>query len=155
MVRENNTQVDHINMINLPESNHKEIPTKCTVVLLTLTHTTRQLGTKPCTGLNTILQANDNEEDLANIKWPKIKSRLKSRGIQLVTRGAKMPWVMGGAESANKMVKCVLPSNKKISLFQLNGFLEYAMYTINCRPIGVSTSSEAVCPGTLFQSGPI
>ena len=48
-----------------------------------------------------------------------------------------MPWVMGGAESANKMVKRV---------FQLNYFLEFTMYTINSRPIGLSTSDEAVCP---------
>ena len=44
---------------------------------------------------------NDDEEDLANVKWPEIKSKLKSRGIQLVIRGAKMPWIMGGAESTN------------------------------------------------------
>ena len=42
-------------------------------------------------GAQRLLQANDNEDDLANIKWPEIKSRLKSRGIQLVTREAKMP----------------------------------------------------------------
>ena len=61
-----------------------------------------------------------------------------------------MPWVMEEAESANKMVKRVLPSNKNMSLFQLNGFLEYAMYMINCRPIGVSPRSEAVCPIDIF-----
>ena len=68
-------------------------------------------------GAQRLLQA---EDDLADIKWPLIKSRLKSRGIQLVTRGAKMPWVMGGAEAANKMLKQVLPPNKKLSLFQFN-----------------------------------
>ena len=57
-----------------------------------------------------------------------------------------MPWVMGGAEAANKMLKQVLPPNKKLSLFQLNYFLEYAMFHINSRPIGLSTSDEVLCP---------
>ena len=60
-------------------------------------------------GAQKILQANDDQRDLADIKWSEIRSRLKSCDIQLVTRGAKMPWVMGRAESANKMVKHVLP----------------------------------------------
>ena len=46
-----------------------------------------------------LLQA---EEELESIEWPLIRSKLKSRGIQLVMRGAKMPWITGGAEAANK-----------------------------------------------------
>ena len=47
-------------------------------------------------GAQRLLQA---EDELADVEWPLIKSKLKSRGIQLVTRGAKMPWVMGGSSS--------------------------------------------------------
>ena len=93
-------------------------------------------------GAQRLLQA---EEELASVEWPLIRSKLKSRGIQLVMRGAKMPWITGGAEAANKMLKKMLPPNKKLSLFALNIFLEYAMYnTINSRPIGWSTSDETV-----------
>ena len=56
-----------------------------------------------------------------------------------------MPWLMGGAEAANKMLKRILTSNKKLSLFQLNYFLEFAMFHINSRPISLSTSDEVVC----------
>ena len=78
--------------------------------------------------------------------WPLISSKLKSRGIQLVMRGAKMQWITGGAKAANKMLKKILPPNKKLSLFALNYFLEYAMFHINSRPIGLSTSDETVSP---------
>ena len=97
-------------------------------------------------GAQQIMKENYDERDLADIKWSEIRSKLKSHGIQLVTRGAKMPWVMGGAESANKMVNRDLPTNKRMTLFQTTYFMEYAMFVIHSCPIGLSTSYEAVCP---------
>ena len=53
-------------------------------------------------GAQRLLQA---EEELASVEWPLIRSKLKSSGIELVMRGAKMPWVTGGGGSWQQNVE--------------------------------------------------
>ena len=91
----------------------------------------------------------ESEEDVD----PKIIQELVndslSKGTELVIRGPKMPWVMGSVENANKQVKRLIP-NKKLSIFNWLGLLEFITHTINRRPIGLSASGLALTPSDMI-----
>jgi hypothetical protein len=81
-----------------------------------------------------------NEDDVKDIT-----ESLKLQGIKMSQRSPLSPWIQGGIERANLVIKRVIPW-KRMTLFQLLNVLEFAVHTINRRPIGVSSTLETLAP---------
>ena len=67
----------------------------------------------------------------------RIYQALKSDGISLIQRSPKAPFIQGGIERANSMIKKILPG-KKMTIFQLILLCEFVMFHVNRRPIGAT-----------------
>ena len=91
----------------------------------------------------------EDEEKLDKKDVQEISESLKSEGVKLVQRTPKAPWIQGGIERANLVIKKILPG-KRMTLFQLLAVCEYITYTINRRPIGISSSLENVKPADVI-----
>ena len=74
---------------------------------------------------------------------------MKSAGVKLIQRSPKAPFLQGGIERANAMIKHLIP-RKKFTVFQMLNFIEYAIYHINRRPIGLNTDTENVTPANII-----
>ena len=81
-----------------------------------------------------------NESDISDIS-----QSLKSTGVSLIQRAARSPFIQGGVERANQIVKRIFPE-KKMTVFQCLNIIEYIQYVVNQRPIGLSTASESIRP---------
>jgi hypothetical protein len=78
-----------------------------------------------------------------------ITQSLKSSGVSLIQRAAKSPWIVGGVERANQIVKRIFPE-KRLTIFQCLNMLEYVMFYINQRPIGSSSTLECIKPADII-----
>ena len=85
------------------------------------------------------------EEQIVDEDVRKISQALKSDGITLIQRSPKAPFIQCGIERANSMIKKILPG-KKMTIFQLILVLEFVMFHVNRRPIGVTTTLEHIRP---------
>ena len=90
------------------------------------------------------METEENEKDLK-----KIMETLKSQGCKLKQRVPKTPWIPGGVERMNSLVKALM-LGKTLTCIQLYLLIENMMYVINRRPIGSSTTLETVRPADIL-----
>ena len=81
-----------------------------------------------------------NETDITDIY-----QNLKSSGVSLIQRVARSPFMQGGVERANQIVKRIFPE-KRMTVFQTLNIIEYIQHVVNQRPIGLSSTSENIKP---------
>ena len=79
----------------------------------------------------------------------RISQALKSDGISLIQRSPKAPFIQGGIERANSMIKKILPG-KKMTIFQLILLCEFVMFHVNRRPIGATSTLEHIRPADIL-----
>ena len=92
----------------------------------------------------------ETEENVVNEKdLKKITEDLKSQGCKLKQRVPKTPWIQGGVERMNSLVKALMPG-KTLTCFQLYLLIENMMYVINRRPIRSSTTLETLRPADIL-----
>ena len=85
--------------------------------------------------------------DVHDVK--EIENELKSSGVTLIQRTPKAPFIQGSIEKANALIKRILPY-KRMTLFQLLNILEYVMFNINKRPIGLTSTLDQVTPSDII-----
>ena len=76
-------------------------------------------------------------------------SQERSDGISLIQRSLKAPFIQGGIERANSMIKKILPG-KKMTIFQLILLCEFVMFHVNRRPIGATSPLEHIRPADIL-----
>ena len=91
----------------------------------------------------------DAHEKVESSDIKHITQEMQSAGEKLIQRAPRAPFIQGGIERANAMIKHLIP-RKRMTIFQLLNFLEYAQHHINKRPIGLNTSMENITPSNII-----